>query len=186
MNEANPWIKEELKDISFGDRRLNQRILKIALSMANAPSLPLNQVADDWHAAKASYRLFENKNVSPDKIIAPHISNTIERIQEYPYVLIIQDSSMIDYTRHQKTKGLGNIGGQVSAKNRTQGIIMHSSIAVSPGGVPLGLVSNYIWSRGEKKEQKLNYSKPIEEKESFKWISAMEEYTQKIGNKNRR
>ena len=60
---------------------------------------------------------------------------------------------------------------------------MHTSMALSPDGVPLGIIGNYIWSRGEKKDKSLNYSKPIEEKESFKWVSALEDYSNLIERK---
>ena len=76
MNENNSWIENELKAVNFGDKRLNERLINVASSMSKSPSLPLNQVADDWHALKASYRLFDNKKVTPEKIIKPHISNT--------------------------------------------------------------------------------------------------------------
>jgi len=139
MDLKNKWICKELEEVSLGDKRLNKRIIELASNISKGPGLPLNQVSDDWSAVKASYRLFDNNKITPDKILEPHIDKTVKRAQEYPYIFIIQDTSVVDFSTHQKTKGVGSVGGQTKVKHRTQGIIMHTSLALSPNGVPLGL-----------------------------------------------
>lgn len=123
------WIENEFKELSLGDNRLNERMKYVASSFAKSPSLPINQASDDWHATKASYRFFANNKVTPEKIIAPHLQKTLERALNYDYVYVVQDTTVIDYTRHQKTQGLGCIGGQLKAKYNTHGMVMHTSLA---------------------------------------------------------
>ncbi len=111
MSNCRSWASSEFSQLSLGDVRLNNRMIDIAASMSNAPSLPLNQVSDDWKAVKASYRFFENIKVTSSKIIAPHIVNTVKRAKSYDFIYVVQDTSVIDFSRHQKTTGLGEIGG---------------------------------------------------------------------------
>lgn len=151
--------------------------------MSQNPSLPINQASEDWHVAKAAYRFFSNNKVTPEKILSPHVDMTIERASKYNYFYVIQDTTVIDYTRHQKSSGLGCIGGQLSAKYKTHGMIMHTSLALSPSGVPLGIVSNYIWTRSQKKDGSRNFAIPTEYKENSKWINALEDYSKCFENK---
>ncbi len=56
------------------------------------------------------------------------------------------------------------------------GLIVHSALAVTPKGIPLGLLDQSIWThnpeeRGKRRETR---QKPIEEKESYKWLRSMD------------
>jgi hypothetical protein len=72
---------------------------------------------------------------------------------------------------HQATSGLGPIDG-----NGSNGMHVHSVLAVSSDGIPLGLVHQQVWSRDpDKKRAKEEHKKlPIEEKESYCWLQSLE------------
>ena len=53
----------------------------------------------------------------------------------YGLVLAVQDTTFLDYTRHTKTDGLGPIG---TPQQNLKGLVMHSTLAFSPEGMPLG------------------------------------------------
>jgi Transposase DDE domain len=63
------------------------------------------------------------------------------------------------------------------------GILMHSSLAVTPDGLPLGLTAIKFWSRKKFKgtnalKRKVNPTRvPIEEKESFRWLENVKQST---------
>ena len=57
MNDMK-WTNSEFEGASFGDKRLNEHLLNLAESMSKGPTMPLNQVSDDWASVKASYRFF--------------------------------------------------------------------------------------------------------------------------------
>jgi hypothetical protein len=103
--------------------------------------------------------------------ISVHREKTVERVKEYKTVLAVQDTTVLNYTRHQATSGLGPIDG-----NGSSGMHVHSVLAVSSDGVPLGLVHQQVWSRDpEKKREKEEHKKlPIEEKESYRWLQSLE------------
>lgn len=59
------------------------------------------------------------------------------------------------------------------------GLLMHSSLAVTRDGLPLGLSAIKFWTRTKFKgtaalKKKINPTRvPIEEKESFRWLESM-------------
>ena len=54
---------------------------------------------------------------------------------------------------------------------------MHSTLVVTPAGLPWGLLTQEIWARvGYKPESARERKNPaIEEKESYRWIAALQE-----------
>ena len=177
------WAEEEFSEFCCGDKRLDQRFLKIANELSGKPTSPINHACDDWAATKATYRFFDNDKIDEQCILTPHLNETAKRASKYPFVLAIQDTSVIDYTSHKKTKGLGQIGKHPSEKVNMQGIQFHPCLLLSPQGLPLGLASSQIWTRGEKIEKgKDDHKKiPIEYKESYRWVESFENTIETIG-----
>ncbi len=86
------------------------------------------------------------------------------------------------YTSHKKTTGLGAITkqGGASKKVSADGLIMHTSFAVTTEGLPLGILDQKIYSRPELpekvkalKKRTHNNHLPVEEKESMRWIESL-------------
>ncbi|NOT78706.1 MAG: transposase [Bacteriovoracaceae bacterium] len=56
QNDASSWIQEEFSSHAFSDDRLHKRLLKITKSLAEAPTLSINQACAEWAAVKGAYR----------------------------------------------------------------------------------------------------------------------------------
>jgi hypothetical protein len=55
-------------------------------------------------------------------------------------------------------------------------LVMHSTLAFTPQGLPLGLLDQQIWARPEpERAAKRTKQRPIADKESHKWLSALRE-----------
>jgi len=172
------WVLDEFSGINFGDKRLNNRFYKLASNFSKNPQAQINQASEDWFDAKGSYRFFENDSTSTEEILRPHYKKTAQRASQYPFILALQDTTVFDYSRHQKTKGVGNIGGKPSAHYGTQGMVMHTTYALSPDGLPLGLLNQDMWVRSSTKTKKEKYDNrllPIEEKETYKWTYSIDQ-----------
>ena len=169
------WAMEEFDQIELKDARLNQRCQELAVALGQQPNEPINQACEDWADAKAAYRFFDNGQVTPAGILAPHCQRTVERMSKHKLVLAAQDTTFFNYTHHPRTEGLGEIGNK---KQNQRGFGMHSTLAMSPTGVPLGLLTQAFFTRplGEPahKPEELRLL-PIEEKESYRWIEAFEQ-----------
>lgn len=165
---------EEFAQIDLKDERLNRRCQKLADELGQQPSAPINQACEDWADSKAAYRFFDNPGTSPEKVLLPHSQRTVERMKDHPVVLAIQDTTFFNYTHHPETQDLGEIG----TKGQNQrGFGMHSTVAVTPAGQPLGVLTQSYLERpvGEAAHTPNEMRKlPIEEKESYRWLEAFE------------
>jgi len=174
LNSAPNWCYEEFANIDLKDARLDSRCQTLAVAMSAQPNVPINQACEDWADTKAAYRFFDNDKVSSEHILSPHIQRTVERMGKHPLVLAVQDTSFLNYTHHPKTKGTGAIG---TKKQKQSGFVMHSTLALTAEGLPLGLVTQAIWPRPVDQPSKTSSEcsrQPIEEKESYKWIQAFQ------------
>jgi hypothetical protein len=155
--------------VELGDKRLNRRACRLVEQFAAHSTASIPGACGNWANSKAAYRFFDNAKVTHPAIVAGHRPACLERIRHENLVLIVQDTTSLDYTHHPNTQGLGVIDSTFA-----QGVMVHTSLAVSDAGVPLGLLAQQVWARDpeEKGQWKKRKQRPIEDKESFKWITA--------------
>ena len=172
MTAKQDWIKQEFETINLADPRLHKRFIKVASELSARPSDSIHSASADWAATKAAYRLFDNPNLNSDKILEPHFLSTANRCSNRQKIIIAQDTTYIDFSKHKKTKGLG-----LSFKSNghdIKGLCMHSGLAMTENGLPLGLLYNKIWTR---KKNHISENKrtglPIQLKESYRWIESL-------------
>jgi hypothetical protein len=175
------WAAEEFADVSLGDKRLDARLIKLCDRFSDAPESPINQACADWAETKAAYRFFQNNNVEVGEMLAAHRCKTAQRAREHKTILALQDTSYFVYTNHPKTEGLGKMSlknGKYVKKIYSKGLMVHTCLAVTTEGLPLGLLDQQIFSRKLRKKNtgkaKPHDHLPIEEKESYKWLKALE------------
>jgi len=173
------WSAQEFAGIQLGDARLEARVLRVSADFAAQPQAMIPQACGDWAGTKAAYRLFDNPKVEPAALLAPHQQHTRERMAGYPLVLGVQDTCYLNYTSHPSTQGLGSIGAEADGQ---MGLIVHSTLAVTPEGLPLGVLTQQIWAREEADPtldaatRRLQRRRlPIAAKESGKWLTALDE-----------
>ena len=169
------WAVAELATINLNDKRLDRRGRKLADDLGRQPSASINQACEDWADSKAAYRFFANQSVTPEQILAPHTQRTVERMRDQTVVLAVQDTTFFNYTHHPETQGLGEIG---TKKQDQRGFGLHSTLAVTPHGQPLGLLTQTFVERplGQPAHTPSQLRQlPIEEKESYRWLQAFEQ-----------
>jgi hypothetical protein len=158
----------------LGDKRLSTRLKRLLIQLAFNITVSIAAACKDPYQAKAVYRFIANDKVSTVAIteITHDVSMAKIESENPPVVLILQDTSEFNYTNLKATEGLGNIGRRRAA----MGIVVHTALAVGEDGVVYGLLSQKIWVRPpeEHSKAKLRKKLPIEEKESFKWLEAID------------
>jgi hypothetical protein len=184
LQQESRWAHNEFGEADFGDQRLTARLIKLADSLAECPESSINQACGSWTEAKAAYRFFQNDNIEQGKILAAHVEKTVSRAQHYETVLAIQDTCYISYTSHKKTKGLGLICSRPGFRNThigADGVIMHTSFAVTTQGLPLGLLDQKIHARTPVSESIKAIKKKshhnglaIQDKESLRWLESLQ------------
>jgi hypothetical protein len=171
----NSWQAEELAGIDLGDERLNQRAPQLLGQLAAKPCQSIPAACGGWAETQAAYRFFDNQKVSVDKILQPHQSATHQRIANHPLVILLHDTTELDYTRHPHTEGLGPL-----ANDPCRGMFLHATLAVTPERQALGVLKATFWTRDEKDPNKTKRRKqePIENKESYRWVESYRLATQ--------
>ena len=169
--EPADWIEEEFGSAVLGDKRLVDRLMQLGESFFAMPTANIPQACGTKAAVKAAYRFFDNDQISMDAILAPHFDATEQRVRTHEVVLVVQDTSSLNYTSHPETQGLGPIN---TIQDKSVGLLLHDTMAFTPEGTPLGLLDVQCWARDEAKagSRHERHKKSIEEKESIKWLKS--------------
>lgn len=136
------WASKELEHVELGDARRNKRLVRIVEDLASQPTSSVPQACGSLAAACAAYDFWSSPYFSPDDIRDGHIKSTIERVKEHNIVLMIQDTTNLDYTTHRATSKLGYLDNR-----NCFGLKVHSTFAASIEGIPLGVVNQQVWAR---------------------------------------
>ena len=166
------WGRDLYEAAPMPDKRLNPRLVNMAAHLAQKPTDPITQAFDDPADVKAAYRCIENKRVRPVHLRRAFSQKTVRDATGHRALLAIQDSVTLSFPRAPATEGLGLI-----SDTDIRGLIAHSTLLATLEGMPIGLVVQDVWSRGDKREETREQRQrlPIEEKESYKWIHGMRE-----------
>jgi hypothetical protein len=185
------WAEREVEGSEFADERLKKRFERLLDQLGNSPGESIPLVCQDWANTKAAYRFLSNDRVSEADILAGHFLSTRERFTAAGGpVLILHDTTEFSYKRDDidavgKTR-IGIAGAYRDGRPRHYtacGILMHSSLAVTTEGLPLGLGAIKFWTREKFKgtnelKRHINPTRvPIEEKESMRWLDNLRRST---------
>lgn len=123
--------------------------------MADGIGQSVPYACQDWANTKAAYRFFSNDNVSEDQIMAGHFQATRGRLsQTRQKILMLHDTCESTFQR-EKDSTIGLLGRPSHGKDKDGrlkyftvfGLLMHSSLAITPDGLQLGLAAIKFWTR---------------------------------------
>ena len=163
-------IVAELTGIKLRDKRLSKQSKKIIEGLSANPEASINASFKTHSETQAAYRFFSNDAVSPEEIHHPHREATIGRMQEQPVVLLVQDTTELNYTKHPPKDA------RCLNKEDRFGLYEHTSLAVAPNRLCLGVVDVESFDRDPDSLQKSENKKLerkallIEDKESYRWL----------------
>ena len=164
------WIETEMRTLDLGDPRRARRVMQMIEQFSANPQASIPKACGSDAATKAAYRALGSEEISAGEIRLAHARATVERACSYKRVLVPQDTMALSFPTLAGTEGLGPVG-----KDGTRGLFVHSGMAVTPEGLPLGIIHQQVWAR-EEEERKRNTrrKRPIEEKESFRWLEMVD------------
>lgn len=170
---ATDWATHEFSHAPLSDQRLVQRVISLATDFALQPTASIPQACGCWAKAKAAYRFFDNDSIAPDHLLTAHVQATIQRAAAHPIVLCAQDTTTLNYSTHPQTRGLGPIGNN---RSKTIGLLLHSTLALTTSGQPLGLLHAQTRARDPRAFGRSSAQRnrlPRAAKESQKWIDSL-------------
>lgn len=195
----NSWIAEELKECKFKDVRLNKRFQRLSESLYAGIGESIPYACQDWANTKAAYRFFSNNRINEEEILSGHFLSTKERVTEAKgNILILHDTTEFKYKRDDPRE-IGLITGLPKKRNlfgklmriTTHGMLMHSSLAVTTTGLPLGLTAIKFFTRkkfigANELKRHINATRiPINKKESIRWLENLKQATTLIDDPSR-
>ncbi len=163
----NEWIEQELATAKLGDKRLVERMKLILARLTESPMLSIKSAFKGWAEVMAAYRFFDHKSTRVETVLAPHRDATLLRVKEHRRVLLIQDTTELDYSLKKTMKGTGPLS-EISR----QGFFAHNHLVITPERLPLGVWNTNIYARDEAEHGKAKdrKQKAIEQKESYRWL----------------
>ena len=193
------WSEHEVDERAFKDARLGRRFADLLKRLGDGMGGSIPFACQDWANTKAAYRFFANDRVEEGDILKGHFASTRMRYDacDGP-VLLLQDTTEFTYQRASpqaigftKSINSGRDGQGRLRHHAVCGILMHSSLAVTTEGLPLGLSAVKFWSRNKFKgtnalKRKINPTRmPIEKKESIRWLDNLRQSIESLGHPER-
>ena len=165
------WAQEEFGEAGLHDERLNRRLLTLAHDFYERPQANLPQACQSRAKTRAAYRFFDHPKITMDKLLQSHYEVTLKRISEEKIILVVQDTTTVNYSAHPLTEGLGPISPKSQG---VVGLVLHDSMAFNLAGTPLGLLDVQCWARDPKQfgKRQFRHELSIEHKESQKWLKS--------------
>jgi hypothetical protein len=173
--DAVGWAEQEFGACALGDPRRTRRLVKIVTDQAAQPSGSYAQAAGgNRYDLKGYYRFLNSvrEELNLESLLQTHRTQTIRRMKRESTVLIVQDTTELNFSTRPACDGLGQIGtNQTGAQSR--GLDLHSCLAVGESGLPLGVVRLHGYA--PESAQGKDPHRPIEEKESYRWLEGYQE-----------
>jgi len=165
------WALTEFGGAALGDARRTERLVELATVLGSRPQASLPQACEDPARLKAAYRFFANDAIAPAAIVASHVQATLARVETVERVLAVQDTTQLDWSAHAATTGLGMLSTE-----RQRGLLAHTTLALTPERVPLGLLAQQTWTRPPEEAGKKHTrrARAIAQKESHKWLTSVQ------------
>src|SRR4029078_2735218 len=128
-----PWALEEMKSADLEDKRLNARLIRILSALGERPTASIPAACGGFDETIAAYRFFDNDKATWERILAPHSERTLQRSAAKSIVVLMQDTTELDFTRpQQQMAGAGSLDGSPRC-----GAFFHPLVAFTPDGTPL-------------------------------------------------
>ena len=173
------WAEAEFGHAQLGDVRRTRRLVRVAARAAHQPVAYITKLfAQEPRALDAAYDFFENDAISPLQLAAAHHQATALRCQGHPYVFLAVDGSSFQFADRSGRRQMGRVGTNAAG---AKGIKSMLGLAISPDGVPLGLLGQALWHRGPS-AKKHHALRTIEEKETRYWHQVLDQATQTLAD----
>lgn len=165
----NDWVEQETASCRMHDERAKKRLGVLLKRLAEKSMLSIPAACQGWAETQAAYRFLQNPRVRPQAILHGHVQATWARIRAEPVVLVVQDTTFVEWVRDAGASGVGRF-----RKTERTEYLLHPSVAFTPARVNLGLLGERFWQRPAERVGHLRAKKPIAQKESVRWLEGYE------------
>jgi hypothetical protein len=147
------------------DARHAKRLATLLTRLGEQPSRSIPSACQGWAETVAAYRFLDNPSVGFAEILSGHKQATLERIGRQEVALLVQDTSFLNYGILQAKEGVGTVQERTCDE-----YLLHVTVAFTPERGNVGVLGAKLWQRPEHPVGHKRKYKPIEEKESYRWL----------------
>ena len=166
--DTGEWARTHFGGADLGDPRRSRRLLESAARIAEHPQKSFPQVFD-WNELRAFYNLCGRDEATIQALERPHWELTREAMAKEPLVLIVHDTTELDFTSHHALRGAGPIGDGGGT-----GFLQHNSLAFTPDGTRLlGLAYQQVKVRQPAPEKETARARKLRRRESEMWLEGI-------------
>lgn len=172
MTQTKSFGEMNFGHAQLGDKRRTKRLVQLVDQMCARPGGTLPQKFRNPADLRAFYRLMGSEEVTHEAILSPHRAATLECIEQLDTpVLILHDTTELDYTTHKSLENLGPIGC-----GTRRGYITHNSLAVDPTCREVFGLANQVLHEREtvSKSETRAQRHRRESRESLLWLKGAE------------
>src|SRR5512142_1917035 len=168
MTDVWAWAERNFATAQLGDRRRTRRLVESAVRIAARPEKAFPQIFD-WNDLRGFYRLCDRQETTLAAVMQPHWDQTRQAMAEQPLVLIVHDTTELDFTSHHALTGIGPIGNE-----RGRGLLQHNSLAIVPRPRQvLGLASQQCRARQPAPNGERTHRRKRRPRESDLWTGGI-------------
>ena len=163
--EAERWAEQNFGSCRLGDRRRTGRAVQYAALVAARPDGSTTEQVEKWKDLKAIYGMLAKEAVTFAALTQPHFELTRQRCGQQRHVLLIEDTTEVNFNHRAEIAGLGMLQHE-----KHQGFLLHSALAVDAASDEvLGLAAQTIRHRRRVKREHANRRLQREDRESRLW-----------------
>jgi hypothetical protein len=170
-------VVPEFANAKLGDERRTERLVRVARRVERNPRVSFPQAMRTPGELEGFYRLMNNDGFTPSQMLEPHRKATFERASQAATVLVVHDTTNVNFPGKSKRNGLG-----VTTASTHQGFVAHYSLVLDAGGtsLPLGVSQLETYTRTGKKWSKTKKTRSRvrddPKRESLRWWRAVEAF----------
>ena len=157
---ADEWFAVEFASLDLQHKRRRDRTLSIVQRMAEHPSGSIVETFTEPKDWKAVYRFLASQAFPTEALEQALQQACRQRCAAHDLILAVQDTTDLVFP------------ASPALADADDGLWVHSTLAVSPEGVPLGVLHQQRWTRraDEPATRQSRRQRPFEEKESYRWL----------------
>jgi hypothetical protein len=130
------WVANEVAGGRLKDQRLTQRWRVIVERLGAKPTASMPAACQGWGETQATDRLLSNERIKAEESLEGQSQATVKRIGAEPVVLIVQDTTFLEYLKEVVGKGMGTL-----RETSREEHLRHPRVAFRPTRVNLGVLT---------------------------------------------
>lgn len=169
---AGSWATAEFGHALLGDPRRARRLVEVGAALARQPAGRVTQVFDASAEREGAYRLVGNPHFTWRAVAdAVHVA-TARRAAPFARVIVPIDGVAFTMTTRS------NEFGPICRKAQNPGAHAMTALALTPNGVPLGVLGHEWWTRSSKSAPVYKTDRrPVTERETGYWLRVLDQAT---------